>query len=148
MGSNCAERRGKELFLSCDPTKCLNHLLLLTFFIKAGSLNRGTNTALLSCCPAQNLHWQSFMRDSQETFKTFVARAYLPEKKKLFSCSEKCVQTIRSPQKCVTPFTMPSALSGEQQFVRIFVYQLLVVLWWPSAIIHLGASAVLGDKCS
>lgn len=94
--------RGKELFLSCDPTKCLKHSLLLTFYVKAGSLNRVANTALLSCCPALNLHWQSFVRDSQETFKTFVGRAYLPQKK-FFSCSEKCVQTIRSPQNVSHP---------------------------------------------
>lgn len=129
--------RGKELFLSCDPTKCLKHFFLLTFYIKTGSLNRGTNTALLSCCPAQNLHWQSFMRDSQETFKTFVARAYLLEKK-FFSCSEKCVQTIRSPQNV----SHPSQCHQHCQESNSSLEFLSISFWWcfggplPSSILE------------
>lgn len=75
------------------------------------------------------------MRDSQEAFKTFVAGAYLPEKVVWLLC-EMCADNYK-PSKYVTPFMMQSALSGEQQFIRIFVYQLLVVRRWPAAIIHL-----------
>lgn len=129
--------RGKELFLSCGPTKCLQHFLLLTFYIKAGSLDRGTNRALLSCCPAQNLHWQSFIRDSQETFKTFVSREYLPEKK-LFSCSEKCVQTIRSPPNV----SHPSWCHQQCQESNSSLEYLSISFWWcfggplPSSILE------------
>jgi len=51
-----------------------------TFIAVEVILSAGTNAALLIGCPVQDLHWQSFTRDSQETFKTFVARAYLPQK--------------------------------------------------------------------
>lgn len=138
MGSNCAGRRGKELFLSCDPTKCLNHLLLLTFFIKAGSLNRGTNTALLSCCPAQNLHWQSFMRDSQETFKTFVARAYLPEKK---NCSV-VLRNVCRQLGALKNVSHPSRCHQHCQESNSSLGYLSISFWWcfggplPSSILE------------
>lgn len=74
------EEGGKELFVAVILPNVLNISYCWHFTLKQEVLSRGTNAALLSCCPAQNLHWQSFMRDSQETFKTFVARAHLPEK--------------------------------------------------------------------
>lgn len=108
--------------------------------------NAGINTALLICFPVQHLLWQSFTRDSQETFKTFVARTYLPQKL-VWLFFEMCADSCK-PSKYVTPFTMLSALSGEQQCIWIFVYQLLVGLGWPAAISHLGPCAILCDECS
>lgn len=82
-------------------------------------------------------HWQSFTRDSQETFKTFVARAYLPEKK-WFSCCEKCVQTIRSPQNV----SHPSRCHQHCQESNSSLEYLSISFWWcfggplPSSILE------------
>lgn len=56
VGSNCGKRRGRERTVcSCDPTKCVKHFLLLTFYIKAGSFEQRNKCSSIELLPSSKL---------------------------------------------------------------------------------------------
>lgn len=114
---------GKELYLAVILPNVLN--ISYYWHFKAGSLSRGTNAALLSC-PAQNdctgnHSWEILEKPSKHLWLERISL-----KKKSFSCSEKCVQTIRSPQNV----SHPSRCHQHCQESNSSLEYLSISFWW------------------